>query len=159
MTRGFVEAIGSSVPCASDVRECFTLKPALRNSFKPQSSARMTRGFEGALGFSVPCASEVREGFTPGTALRRTFKPQSLRGFVRAIGLSFPFERGGIRLHAVFRRGSIGRYIDRMLKPDCSDVSGDSPGTSQVSCCVSIHLRLCWRSIRRSLYSFISAAA
>jgi hypothetical protein len=97
----------------------------------------------GTIGFSVPCASDVREGFTPGTALRRTFKPQSLRGFVRAIGLSFPFGRGGIRLHDVFRRGSIGRYIDRMLKPDCSDVSGGSPGTSQVSGCVSKHLRLC----------------
>jgi hypothetical protein len=53
MTRGFVETIGFSVPCASDVREGFTPGTALRKSFKPQSSARMTRGFVGATGFFV----------------------------------------------------------------------------------------------------------
>jgi hypothetical protein len=48
MTRGFVEAIGFSVSCASSVREGFTLKSALRKSYKPQPF----RGFVGAIGFS-----------------------------------------------------------------------------------------------------------
>jgi hypothetical protein len=101
----------------------------------------------------------IREGFTLKTALRESFKPQSSarmrRGFVEALGFSVLFEKA----YDLFRWGNNGRYTGRRIKPDCPDDSGESPGTRQVSCCVSVHLRLYWRGIRRSLSFIISAAA
>jgi len=91
--------------------------------------------------------------------IQKSFKPQSSsQDDVRLCGGNGLFCSMCLscsrRLHDVFRRGSIGRYMDRMLKPDCSDISGESLGTSQVSRCVSVHIRLCLGEtyIHRSLY-------
>ena len=58
-----MDAISLSVPCASDVREGFTLKTALSEKLQAAIISHMTAGFVEAIGFSVLCTSNVREGF------------------------------------------------------------------------------------------------
>jgi hypothetical protein len=101
------------------IREGFTLKTALRRCFKPQSSAKCRKALSGKETFLFHAPLMFVKASLK-TALRKRFEPQPFRGFVGATGFSDMFEKGGMRLHDVFRRGSIGRYADRSAQAGLS---------------------------------------